>query len=360
MSVFSVLGEIWRDILSGVSRAASFAVCVFSVVACCAGVDAMQIIVLERQVNDFRAAKGDVSLVKLDHGVNGQACADLSQSQQIQASGALRQAEDTVLKVLPSNAITTYEVTDGMLNVVDDTQSDHIGVWVPTALASKLGVARGSVLDTRHGELRIAGVYNWNEDGRDTRLGYAVLIPVAATGVFDECWASSWPSAEISAQMRQSVYAARNPTQAQVGSLNYTVGSSLDAYGLFSTRLTRFGMPFAGVVVFVLSFMYCRRRRLEFAGDMHVGVSKSTLVVQMIGEYMLPGLTGLICAYGGLFLLLIIVCSGFQGISIRDAYAIFECELLGSLWVIALLDLGVLVSVCFVRERDLFKLFKAR
>ena len=99
---------------------------------------------------------------------------------------------------------------------------------------------------------------------------------------------------------------------------------------------------------------------MEFAGDMHVGVSKSTLVVQMIGEYMLPGLTGLICAYGGLFLLLIIVCSGFQGISIRDAYAIFECELLGSLWVIALLDLGVLVSVCFVRERDLFKLFKAR
>lgn len=80
MNVFSVLSEIWRDILSGVSRAASFAMCVFSVVACCAGVDAMQIIALERQVNDFRAAKGDVSLVKLDHGVNGQACADLSQS----------------------------------------------------------------------------------------------------------------------------------------------------------------------------------------------------------------------------------------------------------------------------------------
>lgn len=29
MNVFSVLSEIWRDILSGVSRAASFAMCVF-------------------------------------------------------------------------------------------------------------------------------------------------------------------------------------------------------------------------------------------------------------------------------------------------------------------------------------------
>lgn len=355
MQARSVLSEIWRDIISGMARSVSLTICIFVIVTSCAGVDALQVISIERQANEFEDAKGDVSLVKSSNGIDGQTCNALSQGSRMQASGALRQNGDMTLSALPHNAITRYEVTDGFLNVIDGTIHDHQGVWLPSTLAKKLGVSGASSLQTSQGKVRVAGVYDWPEDGRDSRLGYAVLVPVPAADAFDECWASAWPATDVSTEMRQSVYATSDPSQAQTGSLNYANGETMDAYGLFASRLTRFAMPAGCLVTFALAFVYLRRRRLEIAGDLHAGASKPIILLQMLGEHMIPTLMGMIMAYSVLFILVRLINP-----TPADTMPIFLLELHEGLLLPCATAAGILISTALIKENDLFKLFKTR
>lgn len=354
MRLRAVFTEIWKDTISGMARSGSLTVCVFLMVFGCAGIDAMQIIALEGQVNEFKNAEGDVSLLKSTKGIDGRICSMLDESTRIEASGALRQHDDMTLLALPHNPITVYEVTDGFLDVVDGSRHDHQGIWLPYVLAEKLGVQEGSMIQTTQGVIRIAGVYDWAEDGRDSRLGYAVLVPVPAAGAFDECWTSVWPMADVSTEMRQSVYASSDPSKTQTGSLNYARGESLDAYGLFASRLTRFAMPTCWLAMLVLSFVFCHRRRLEIAGDLHVGASKTLILVQMIGERMIPVFMGMIMAYSTLF----IFVEALNPTS-SDSLAIFLLELRSGMPLPCAAAAGTMIAVLLIRETHLYRLFKS-
>lgn len=345
--------EMWRDMVSGMARAVPMAVAVAFVALCCAGLDAMQIIAIERQAAEFRTARGDVTMVKRDAGINPWICAQLAGSANVQASGALRTDGAMRLRVLPHNPLMVYAVTDGFLQVIDASNADHEGVWLPRALSDKLGAGHGAELETDRGMVRVAGVYEWPEDGRDSRFGYAVVMPSVMDGAFDECWATVWPSAEMSVSLRQTVFASSDPTQAQTGLLNYAKGTSFDAADVFAQRLTRFAVPLAGVITAILAFAACWLRRLELAGDLHAGASKTVVTLQLLGEQLIPTAIGLMMAYALLFV-------GIRMQPVPDTWAIFLLELRGVAWMLVGSGAGTLLGIGMIRERNLFSLFKAR
>ncbi|OZG59987.1 hypothetical protein BLEM_2162 [Bifidobacterium lemurum] len=353
MRLREIIREAWRDMTSGMAGAVPLVLLSFLLVLCCAGLDVWQILDVESQAIEYREAKGNVTLIKNEDGVDGRACAQLTSQDGIEASGALRQAGEMTLNVLPDNRFVIYEVTDGLLDVVDAGNDDHQGVWLPRAVAEKLAVSQGAVLETTQGEIRVAGVYDWAEDGRDSRIGYAVLMPVASYGAFDECWASVWPSSDMTDTLRLSVFYSMDPSHSQTGQVNYTLGDTMDAYGMFSSRLTRFAVPAAGVLMALAAAAFCRRRKLELSGNMHAGAGKSAVVLQMVVEHLVPVLIGWASAYAALYVMI-----RLQGMT--SAPDVFMIELKEGLWVLFGAWAGTMAAALTIRERDLFTHFKTR
>ncbi|NMM93438.1 hypothetical protein G1C95_0623 [Bifidobacterium sp. DSM 109957] len=353
MRLKEIAREAWRDMVAGTAGAVPLALLTCVLVLCCAGLDVWQILAVERQAIEYRNAKGNVLLLKNENGVDGRACAQLTAQRGIEAAGALRQSGDMTLHALPDNRFVIYEVTDGLLNVVDSSNSDHQGVWLPRTVAEKLAVASGATLETTQGEIRVAGVCDWAEDGRDSRIGYAVLMPVASYGAFDECWASVWPSSDMTDTLRLSVFYTMDPSNSQTGRVNYAFGDTMDAYGMFSTRLTRFAVPAAGALVALVVAAFCRRRKLELSGNMHAGASRSAVVLQMAVEHLVPVMIGWVCAYSALYVMI-----RLQGTtSVSD---VFILELKEGLWVPIGAWIGSTAAALTIKERDLFTHFKTR
>ena len=79
--------------------------------------------------------------------------------------------------------------------IAGNAKADVSGVWVPRDVAKDFRLAVGSALRTREGTTRVAGVFDWPNDGRDTRFAYAFIVPVSASAsTFDECWVKRWPA----------------------------------------------------------------------------------------------------------------------------------------------------------------------
>lgn len=80
----------------------------------------------------------------------------------------------------PGKDISSYEVTPGMIRMIArTTKTDVSGVWVSTDVSKDFGLAKGSVMQTEQGTMSVAGVFDWPNDGRDTRFAYALLVPVS-------------------------------------------------------------------------------------------------------------------------------------------------------------------------------------
>lgn len=93
----------------------------------------------------------------------------------------------------PGKDISSYEVTPGMIRMIArTTKTDVSGVWVSTDVSKDFGLAKGSVMQTEQGTMSVAGVFDWPNDGRDTRFAYALLVPVSASnGTFDDVGSDS-------------------------------------------------------------------------------------------------------------------------------------------------------------------------
>ena len=239
--------------------------------------------------------------------------------------------------------------------IAGNTKTDVSGVWVSTDVAKDFGLTKGSVMQTEQGTMSVAGVFDWPNDGRDTRFVYAFLVPVSASnGTFDECWVRQWPqSGQTEDVLFSTLVASGSSSNAGVTQVNKSFDSHYDAQASYGQRMTRW-MPWLGLVVgLVFGAFGVRRRRLEYAGALHSGQSKGAQLLEIAVETLIW--SGLACASSAALLGAYCV-----RMSIADSMTVW----LGAMRAPCAIFAGVMVSSVLVgmtiRETQLFRFFKQR
>ena len=337
MRLRSVLSEELRNIGAGVSHALLMFAAVLFASTLLGGYEAANVVGLETEVLQRINAYADVGAI-VGGTVDGAACdrlADAGGGVMGTLAGAMRAGQQIVPLATPGKDISSYEVTPGMIRMIArNTKTDVSGVWVSTDVAKDFGLTKGSVMQTEQGTMSVAGVFDWPNDGRDTRFAYALLVPVSASnGTFDECWVRQWP------QSGQTV--------------NKSFDSHYDAQASYGQRMTRW-MPWLGLAVgLVLGAFGVRRRRLEYAGALHSGQSKGAQLLEIAVETLIW--SGLACASSAALLGAYCV-----RMSIADSMTVW----LGAMRAPCAIFAGVMVSSVLVgmtiRETQLFRFFKQR
>ena len=174
MRLGSVLSEALRNIGSGVSRAFAMFLAVLLSGTLLGGYEAMTVIDLESQAVQRINAYADVNAI-VGGTVDGTACdrlPDAGDGMTGTLAGAMRAGEQVVPLATPGKDISSYDVTPGMIRLIaGNAKADVSGVWVPRDVAKDFGLAVGSALQTREGTTRVAGVFDWPNDGRVHRAG---------------------------------------------------------------------------------------------------------------------------------------------------------------------------------------------
>ena len=210
-------------------------------------------------------------------------------------------------------------------------------------------------MQTEQGTMSVAGVFDWPNDGRDTRFAYAFLVPVSASnGTFDECWVRQWPqSGQTGDLLFSTLVASGSLSNAGVTQVNKSFDSHYDAQASYGQRMTRW-MPWLGLAVGLMFGAFSvRRRRLEYAGALHSGQSKGAQLLGIAVETLIW--SGLACASS--VALLGAYC---VRMSSADAMTVW----LGAVRAPCAIFAGVMVSSVLVgmtiRETQLFRFFKQR
>ena len=350
-----LLGEVWRNLLSGTTRAALFGLAFAAVVGALAVADARAVVALHQRAAEFVAAGASVRVLSVAANVDGNACDALGDVPGVVSSGALAEDGTLLLAAMPDNPLPTYRVTPGMAAVLGVRAESASGVWVSSRTAETLRAGPGQVVDTDTGPVTLAGVFDYPDDGRDSRLGYAVLVPEPAAGTFDQCWADVRPPTDGADEMLR--WAVR-PGAAQglsvtQGQLNPTLGAEFDGAAEFAGRPTRFALPAAALAGLVLGFVSVRLRRLELAGALHVGVSRGALLAGAVLETAAWTLAGLALALCSL------VVAAHVG-NPADPWDAVLVDARGPAAAALAALAGAAAAASLVRERHLFRYFKDR
>lgn len=233
---------------------------------------------------------------------------------------------------------------------------DPSGVWVSADVSHDFGLVKGSRMQTNHGTVTVAGVFDWPNDGRDMRFAYAMIAPAASSGgVFQECWAKQWPQSDQMDELLLST-ATKNPKSEMrpgVTALNKGFDAHYDAQKGYLTRVTRW-MPYLGLAVgLLLGVISVRRRRLEYAGALHSGESKGAQLLGIELESLIWAGAGTLAA-----------CALLSAYALRMSQSDPLAVLLAAVRTPLVLLAGVLVSSLLtgsvIRQTQLFRYFKNR
>ncbi|MBW3093614.1 ABC transporter permease [Bifidobacterium sp. 82T10] len=351
--------EAWRSIVSGTSHTFAATLVLALGIAFLFGMDLAQ---TNRLINESRtyAQSGAATVtITLRHGIDGAACEGLAGVNGVQAAGALRQADRKItFATLPSTGIPTYETTPGAVGLFSPALADDgdgMGVILSSDVADALGAQAGRTMALKgSGQVRVRGVYEYPDDGRDSQYSYAVLEPVNSAQPFDVCMVRTWP---VPDSIDTLVYLAANVTskeqRPQVSQLNTRFGSTPPSANLFNERLTAFAPWVMLVVAFALGFVMIRVRRLEFASALHAGLPKGVLVLQVLLELFAAALLAmLLCSPLAAWVWL--TCDPANAPELYDT--LLRVPAVG----FAGLLLGGFVAILLTRERQLFAYFKNR
>ncbi|GAB3277924.1 hypothetical protein GCM10027589_03850 [Actinocorallia lasiicapitis] len=357
MRIRAIVSEAWRNTLAGTSGAVLFGLALAFVVGALACTDARSVIDLQKRADAFAASGASVQALVAKKQTDAVYCEALSRIAGIRASGALRPADPVVLRAMVANAIPAYAVTPGFVALLASGDSARPGVWLPEQLAATLKVKAGGQLVTTAGTLTVAGTYRYPDDGRDSRLAYAVLLPQPVTGTFDECWADVWPSSPSAEGL---LYAAvkvdgsdESGEPVNQGQLNPSLGTAFDGAAEFAARPSRLALPACAIVGFVLGFGAVRRRRLELAGALHIGMPKHAILAMTLLETAVWAVAG---AFLGGCALVFATSLGNPA----DALDLFLIDLRGPLAAVFTAVAGAAAAATTVREKHLFRYFKDR
>jgi len=357
-----VLGEAWRNTITGTSRALLGALVLALTVGALGAVQARMVVGAITQATAWRQAAASVFVTESPGAIDGASCQALSGTSGVVAAGALRKGPEVRAAVMVSQILNTFEATMGIGDIVrlDYGQATPgQGVWVSQTMAGRLGIQSGGQLIalTNGQTLRSGGVFGWPDDGRDQDLSFAMVAPVPPSGVFDSCWIEVWPDHEIFQTL------GRLPVVPQPGAdaadpaitsqVNSTLGAAIDAPALYQ-RLALW--PLTGVAALIaglIGYTLCRARRLEIAADLHAGMSKPSISVQTLTEAAWMCLPALAVALPAAYW-----AATWQNPSTPWAafYPAARTLILAALATLA----GTQTAVLTTREHHLFRYFKAR
>lgn len=284
MRLRSILGEAWRNVTSATTGALMFAIALAIGAGFVAANDVATVVRGINTAHDFATSGAAVTIVAGDGVIDGESCEALNNASGIQAAGAVRNGSDTIKALaLPSTNLSIIEVTPSLLGTITDQAASEAGIWLSEDLARTLGAEPGGEVDTDQGPASVAGVYPYPDDGRGRDLAYGFVTPVPADGLFDQCWALIWPhGSEASGLLTTTI---TDPSDSiTYKQLNASLGTSLDRDALFAKRPTLFSVWIAAGIGLVLGYVSTRRRRLEFASNLHAGVAKGSQSLQVTVE----------------------------------------------------------------------------
>src|SRR5699024_9220237 len=136
------------------------------------------------------------------------------------------------------------------------------GVWISEHTAELLGVSLDHEIHTNVGPMSVAGGFAYPQDGRDSRLRHAVVIPESAAKDDHQCWADTRPATDtIDDLLMWALRSGTDPSSSvTVAQLNTTLGSEFDGATALTERITRWAAPTAAVAGAVLGFIAVRLR----------------------------------------------------------------------------------------------------
>ncbi|TFC48920.1 hypothetical protein [Cryobacterium shii] len=354
MRLRSVVSEALRNVGTRSSRPLlSFALFAI-VVGALALFDLFGIKAILSESRAFLNSGAAISIISAPGEIDGAACDNLNSLSGVNAAGAIAESVPIRFLALPSSAVPVKRVSPGFVELLA-TRSDSsvAGLYLSSELARALAVNVGDPVQTAPGTASVAGVYDYPDDGRAPGLGWAVLVVEPAAGMFDACW-ESVPNAVSTGGDYLLTTVSENPTESPTfGQLNTTLGKKFDARHEFINRPSSMVVVAAGAFGLMLGFGSKRVRRLELASALHVGVTKSALVVQVVIEEAV----WLVAANA--------VVLGAAGWVIQseldvDALVVFANGLRTAFSATACVFIGAAASVFMTQEKDLFRYFKAR
>lgn len=279
MRAAAILREAWRDIVTGTTRIATFALAFGVLVTGVAAADQLTVRRLVDEADQYRASGASIVTITAEGRVRGEACEALGRLPGVRAAGALRQEDDGLrLSALPQSPLTLYTVTPHLPDVLS-AASDGNGLVLSANAASAAGRGAGDPVDTAEGASRIAGVYDYPEDGRRVGFGYAALDVSTTSELYDECWVDAWPLHErIDALLLTAVQpGADADADVQLSRVNSTLGTTFDGAAAFSGRLTADAWLVALCGSLVIGYVSVRVRRVALASALHTRVPRRSL-----------------------------------------------------------------------------------
>jgi hypothetical protein len=355
MRAREILSEAGRNVATGTTRALLFGLLLAAVGAGLAIVDARSIIAVERTAADFVDSGATIKVLVAKHMTDPAACEHLAAVAGVRAAGSLRESDALTLRAMIANPIPAYAVTPGLIGVLGGDPAARAGAWISRDLAQTLGVRPGQELATTTGTVTVAGTYAYPDDGRDSRLAYAALLPEPATGTFDECWADVWPLSRSREQLLHSALTvdAVSTDPVTIGQLNTSRGTRFDGLADFADRPTRYALPGCALAGLLLGFVAVRVRKLEIAGALHLGESRGALLATLLVETAIWASAAFVLA----------ACALAVGVVTRNPGAplpvyLIDVRVPAAAAVTTLT--GALLALLSIRERHLFRYFKSR
>ncbi|MCL2737167.1 MAG: hypothetical protein FWD75_11200 [Propionibacteriaceae bacterium] len=352
MTFSAIADEARRNVMSGTTRAGLGFVVLAVMVSLFALADLLTIAGAQATVAHYVGADAATRAITSSHGIDGRRCDALAGVSTIDASGALAGGAPVHFLAMPTVAVQTFHASPGFATVLGVTDPAPTGVWVEAGLATVISAHVGDQLATDRGALHIAGIFTWPQDGRDQRLTFAILIPQLDATSFDECWIQAWPVVDANDIMLRATV---NPTSSlgAVGQINTSLGSTLDAHALFTSRLTRFVPLLCLITGLAVGYAMTRRRRLEYASALHAGQTKSSQLLTCLVETLFWSLSAT-------FVSIVFLWHTATMRSPTSALPVLAITCRGPLLGLSGAVLGALASCALARERDLFRLFKNR
>ncbi len=355
MKTSTILSEAWRNIRTGTTRALLLAFLLAICATVLAATDVTSIVRLEQEATQFRDSGASIRTVSAEASIDPASCDAVASAPTVTASGALGAATAISVTTLPGSSIPAYAVTPSFAAVLGLDTSLERGVWIPEGLAETLQATVGTVLQTTTGEMRISGIYDWPDDGRDSRLNYAFLIPDATKTSYDECWASIWPTSTESEDLLRFAGATdrSDDTPLTLSQVNKKHGTSFDGNTEYQSRITQYTLPIGLAIGLLIAFTSVRLRRLEYAGALHAGQRRTTTIATALLETLVWAGTAAVLAAAATLLIARVLSpeSGFDiaATSIRTVLA-----------TAAGTFVGTVISLVLIRESHLFRYFKDR
>lgn len=360
MKISAVLREARRDVSTGTSRTLIIWVVYVALVGLLILHELFTVTGIIDQANSYQAAGANTHIIIAQGRVDGAACEALSHDYNVH-SAALRsepaKLKVTVMNAAPLDRLIATPGIAGMLEAVgpEGPAITRAGALVSEQVTDILGPGH-LPLATEAGELTIAGVFPYPDDGRMTGLGFSAIFPdTVQAEPYDQCWLKSWPEHPNTLALLNSALLPANKTETQAPQItqwNTTLGTSFDGTLLFDSRISRFDPYLTLLIGAVLGFSAVRSRKLEHASARHAGVSPPALLgIQLVqqsvwilsGSVLLTGVAWLIGAnYPDSTATLI-------GLALRSI-------VLGAIGALS----GVSVAACTIRERSLFAYFQNR